>query len=136
MTGDAEAGFDTWCESDGKRFAMSRHGMVPPGGNPARPPQPDGLAGGTRFVAAVLLREAVIGSFLWAGAAEVANVRLAFYLAAISATFLWTRWFGLMRPMIWKVALMESMLLYLGGVCFSNLMHASFGTAPWWSPMT
>ncbi len=116
---------------------MSRHGMVPPGGHfPARPSRPDGFAGKTRFVAAVLLREAIIGSLLWAGTAEVAQVRLAFYLTIISATFLWTRRFGLMRPMIWRVALIESMLLCLGGICFSNLMHAGFGLAPWWSPMT
>jgi len=115
---------------------MSRHGMVPPGGNPARPPQPGGFAGRTRLVAAVLLREAVIGSLLWAGAAEVAKVRLAFHLTAVSVTVLWTRRFGLMRPMIWKVALMESMPLYLGGICFSNLMYAGFGLAPWWPPTT
>ncbi len=115
---------------------MSRHGMVPPGGSPARPSQPDGFAGRMRFVAAVLLREAVIGSLLWAGAAEGTKMRLAFHLTAIPVTVLWTRRFGLMRPMIWKVALMEGMLLYFGGICFSNLMRAGFGLAPWWSPTT
>ena len=101
-----------------------------------RQSQPNGFAGRTRLIAGVLLREAIIGLLLWTGAAEVAKVRLALHLAALSATFLWTRRFGFMRPMIWKVTLMESTLLYLGGICFSNLMLAGFGLAPWWSPMT
>jgi hypothetical protein len=116
---------------------MSRHGMVPPGGGfPIRQPQPNGFAGKTRLIADVLLREAAVGLILCTGAAQEAKMRLAFHLAAMSVTFLWTRRFGLMRPMIPKVALMESMLLYLGGVCFSNLMRAGFGLAPWWSPIT
>lgn len=116
---------------------MSRHGMVPPGGSfPMRQPQPSGFTGSARLIAGVLLREAAVGLVLWSGAAQVARVRLAFHLAAISVTFLWTRRFGLVRPMILKVTYMESMLLYLGGICFSNLMLAGFGMAPWWSPVT
>lgn len=116
---------------------MSRHGMLPPGGNfPIRQSERNRLAGRTRLIADVLLRGAAVGLILWTGAAQVAKVRLASRLAAISVTFLWTRRFGLMRPMIWKATLMESMLLYLGGVCFSNLMLAGFGSAPWRSPVT
>ena len=113
-------------------FPMSRHGMLPPGGKfPVGQPQPNGFAGRTRLIAGVLLREAAVGLILWAGAAEMVKVRLAFHLIAISVTFLWTRRFGSMRPITWKVTLMESMLLYVGGICFSNLMRAGFGLAPW-----
>ena len=101
-----------------------------------RQPQPSGFAGSARLIAGVLLREAAVGLILWSGAAQVVRVRLAFHLAAISVAFLWTRRFGLMRPMIPKATLIESMLLYLGGICFSNLMIAGFGLPPWWSPVT
>ena len=109
---------------------MGRHGTTPPGGNvPIRQSQPSRLAGTTRIIAGVLLREAIVGLPLWTGAAEVAKVRLALHLAAPSAMFPWTRKFGSMHSMIWKLTLMESRLLYLWGIYFSNLWLGPMGVA-------
>lgn len=80
-----------------------------------RQPRPNGFVERMKLVVGVLLRESMVGLLLWTGVAQVAKVRRTFYLAAISITFLSPCRFELLTPMIPKAALMESMLLSLGG---------------------
>jgi hypothetical protein len=112
---------------------MSTHGKVPPANRfPARGSGPNRPFGWLRLALNVLAREAVLGLLLWCGNAGQISVTLVFYLLGLCATISWTGQFGLTRPASWRTILKESLTLYLGAVCVSNLLLVGLGLAPWW----
>lgn len=105
--------------------------MIPPTDDfpaPRGPGTPHGLL---LTSLTLLVREVVFGLVLWGGAAPGRDNRLALSLVSLCATLLWTRRFGILRPAGWLTA-WEGLLVYVGAVCFCNILSLLLGTAPWW----
>ncbi len=89
------------------------------------------------FAIRVLVREAAIGAALYAraGAARALNLRVGLFILLLALLWilviLWSRWFGLMRPLCWPRSVTEASLLYIGSVCGTNVLLIALQSPLW-----
>ena len=105
--------------------------MIPPGGLPTDGgPPPRFFA--WDFAVGVLARETALGALLWVSAPSGRSpANLALSLIGLAAAVAWTRWRGMILPRCWARALTEGALLYVGAMCFANLLLTTLGPVAW-----